>query len=121
MKFAKQAEDGELVASALIDLAEALLPTDPERAEDPACTALGRFRTSGNQLSHIECLRLLCVTTNARRKHADEAVMCYEKALVIARKLEARVEITTLERRIRAAKPLDGAADATATEAALEA
>ena len=116
VKFAKHAEDGELVASALINLAEALLPTDPERAEDLACTALGHFRSSGNHLPHLECLRLLG-DVNARRGHGDEAVACYEKALLIARKLEARVEVTTLERRIREVAQRSGAADTSAAEA----
>lgn len=100
LTLARQAEDGELVASTLSNLAEALLPTDPARAEDLACTALGHFRTSGNHLAHLECLRLLG-DINARRGHVDEAVACWERGLALARELGAKVELELLEKRVR--------------------
>ena len=99
VKLAREAEDGELVASALINLAEALLTTDPERAEDLACTALGHFRSSGSHLSHVECLRLLG-DINARRGHGEQAIACWEQGLRIAKAQSARVEVLALERRI---------------------
>lgn len=100
LALAREAEDGELVASTLANLAEALLPTDAARAEDLACTALGHFRTSGNHLAHLECLRLLG-DINARRAHVGEAVACWERGLTLARELGAQVEIAMLERRVR--------------------
>jgi tetratricopeptide (TPR) repeat protein len=100
LALAREAEDGELVASTLTNLAEALLPTDPARAEDLACTALGHFRTSGNHLAHLECLRLLG-DINARRDHADEAIACWERGLRLARELGAKVEVAMLEKRVR--------------------
>lgn len=104
VKLAREAEDGELVASALVNLAEALLATDPERAEDLACTALGHFRSSGSHLSHVECLRLLG-DINARRGHDEQAVACWERGLGIASAQGARVEVAALERRIQSVRP----------------
>lgn len=121
VKLAREAEDGELVASALINLAEALLATDPERAEDLACTALGHFRSSGSHLSHVECLRLLG-DINARRAHAEQAIACYEQGLRIAKAQGARVEVAALERRIQAVRlaapgpPAEAAGGATVVE-----
>ena len=100
LALARQAEDGELIASTLINLAEARLPTDLGEAEDLVCTALGHCRTSGNQLVHLECLRLLG-DVNARRGDAAQAMACYEKGLALAQRLGARVEVESLERRVR--------------------
>lgn len=100
LALARQAEDGELVARALLNLAEAVLPNDPQRAEDLACTALGHFRTSGSHLSHVEALRLLG-DINARRGDAPQAQAFYARGLATARELGAQVEVATLERRMR--------------------
>lgn len=100
--LAVESEDAELVASARINLAEALLDADVERAEDLACTALGHFRLSGNHLPHVECLRLLG-DINARRGHAEQAVALYERGLRIAREMGAKWEVAALERRVREA------------------
>ena len=107
--LAVESEDAELVASARINLAEALLESDAERSEDLACMALGHFRSSGTQLSHIECLRLLG-DINARRGHGEQAIALYERGLKIARELGAKVEVTTLERRVREVSGQDDAA-----------
>ena len=118
--LAKEAEEGELAASTLVNLAEALLETDPERAEDLACTALGHFRHSGNHLAHLECLRLLG-DVNARRGHAEQAVACYEKGLRIARETGARGEVVVLEKRMREVGGTSAAAGHPNTGAVVEA
>lgn len=100
LALAREVEDAELVGRTLVNLAEALLPTDPLRAEDLACTALGHFRTSGSHLSHVECLRLLG-DINARRGDVAQASACWVRGQAMARRLDAQVEVATLERRLQ--------------------
>jgi tetratricopeptide (TPR) repeat protein len=119
LKLAREAEDGELVASALVNLSEALLPTDAERAEDLACTALGHFRTSGSHLSHVECLRLLG-DIHARRGHGEQAVALYQQGLAIANAQGARVEVAALQRRIQEVLSRSGAGGARREATAVE-
>jgi tetratricopeptide (TPR) repeat protein len=100
--LARDADDGELIAGTLINLAEALLPTHPARAEELVCTAYGHFRTSGNHLRHLECLRLLG-DINEQSGHPEQAAACYRRGLVLAREHGANGEVKSLEMRLRRA------------------
>jgi len=100
LALAREAEDRELVASTLVNLAEALLPSDAERAEGLACTALGHSQMSGSPLRQVEALRLLG-DIHARRGHREEAEKLWVRALAIARPVQAQVEIAALEARLQ--------------------
>ena len=107
LEAARVVEDGELIAIAMLNYAEAILARgDHARAEAMACSALGHFDGSRNTLRSVECLRLLG-TINQHRGSSDEAARCYERALGLARGIGARVEIAALEdclRRLRTPK-----------------
>lgn len=94
---ARLVEDGELVAIAMANYAEAILARgDATRAEAMACSALGHFECSRNTWRSVECLRLLGAI-NQHRGNREEASRCYDRALVLAREIGARVEIAALE------------------------
>ena len=97
---ARDVEDEELIALTITNLGEAVLATaEYERASDLACTALGHFRESGNRWREVECLRLLG-TINERRGQREEALRCYGRALELARRIDARLEVAAIEQAI---------------------
>lgn len=105
---ARDVEDEELIALTITNLGEAILATeDYARASDLVCTALGHFRTSGNRWREVECLRLLGAI-NARRGHHQEARRCYAGALTLARRIDARLEITAIEQAMAQLAPAVG-------------
>jgi tetratricopeptide (TPR) repeat protein len=109
---ARQVEDEELIALSTTNLSEATLATaDYERAHDLVCSALGHFRSSSNRWREVECLRLLGVI-NAHRGHRADARRCYERALHLAREIDARLEITALTELLAALPPDDVASPA---------
>lgn len=97
LEAARGCEDGELIAIAMVNYAEAILARgDETRAEAMACSALGHFECSENTWRSVECLRLLGAI-HQQRGNTDEATRCYERALGLARGIGARVEIAALE------------------------
>lgn len=97
VEAARDVEDEELIALIITNLGEAVLASaDYARASDLVCTALGHFRVSGNRWREVECLRLLG-TINARRGHDTEARRCYLGALTLAQRIDARLEIASIE------------------------
>lgn len=97
LEAARAVEDGELIALATLNYAEAILARgDEAHAERLACSAFGHFQESANTWRSIECLRLLGAV-NQKRGSLGEAARCYERALALARKIDAQVEIRTLE------------------------
>ena len=98
---ARAIEDNELVALTMLNYAEAILTRgDACRAEQLACSALGFFQGSKNTWRTVECLRLLGAVNEAQRSD-DEAARCYERALEMARTIDARVEINSLTECLR--------------------
>ena len=93
---ARQVDDEELIALATTNLSEAMLATnDFDRAHDLVCSALGHFHVSSNRWREVECLRLLGII-NTRRGHVDDARRCYDRALELAREIDARLEIARI-------------------------
>ena len=96
LESAREVDDSELIALAMVNYAEAIIPRDDVRAESLACSALGHFQGSRNTWRTVECLRLLG-SLHERRGAGGEAARCYERALTLAKEIGARVEIATLE------------------------
>lgn len=93
---ARHVDDEELIALATTNLSEAMLATnDFDRAHDLVCSALGHFHVSTNRWREVECLRLLGII-NTRRGHLDDARRCYDRALELAREIDARLEIARI-------------------------
>ena len=98
---ARAVEDGELIALAMLNYAEAILARgDAARAEQLACSALGYFQESNNSWRTVECLRLLGAI-NELQGSVNDAARCYERALDMARTVDARVEINVLQECLR--------------------
>jgi tetratricopeptide (TPR) repeat protein len=86
----------ELIALATLNVAEALVARgELARAEETASTALGYFATSGNRWREIECLRIIG-GINERLGGVADAVRCYERALSLARELDAQRDVHVL-------------------------
>jgi tetratricopeptide (TPR) repeat protein len=86
----------ELVALATLNYAEALLTRgDLARAEDNASTALGYFAASGNRWREIECLRIVGAI-NERQGCTADAARCYERALSLAKEIDAHQDARIL-------------------------
>jgi tetratricopeptide (TPR) repeat protein len=86
----------ELVALATLNYAEALVASgELARAEETASTALGYFATSGNRWREIECLRIIG-GINERLGGVADAVRCYERALCLAKQIDAHQELHLL-------------------------
>jgi tetratricopeptide (TPR) repeat protein len=92
---ARAVEDSELIALSMLNYAEAILARDATKAEQLACSALGYFQGSNNSWRSVECLRLLG-SINELQGSVGEAARCYQRALEMARTIDARVEITAL-------------------------
>lgn len=102
IRLARIVEDAELISLGELNLAEALMPSDLRRADELVCTALGHFQSSGNRWRQVECLRLMGLINQSTGAAAD-AVRCFERALGLARSIDARGEIAALEDMLRRA------------------
>lgn len=99
---ARHVDDEELIALATTNLSEAMLATnDFDRAHDLVCSALGHFHVSTNRWREVECLRLLGII-NTRRGHLGDARRCYDRALELAREIDARLEIARIRELLEA-------------------
>jgi predicted negative regulator of RcsB-dependent stress response len=64
---------------------------------------MGYFKSADNPWRTVDCLRMqgdIC----ARKGEKANAARCYERALHLARTLEAKVEMDALQKRLRALK-----------------
>jgi tetratricopeptide (TPR) repeat protein len=107
LAIAKEVEDGDLIALATLNLAEALAQRgENKRSRDLASAAFGHFGGCGNRWRQVECLRLLGAL-HEREECLDDAERCYDRSLALAREIDAQGEIATLcdaLTRVRAAR-----------------
>jgi tetratricopeptide (TPR) repeat protein len=97
---ARGVDDLELLALACLNLAEALLRLGrTDEAEKPASEALGYFDGTGNDWRRIECLRLFG-DIHRTAGDRDSAERCYRAGLQLARRIDARREVSLLEERL---------------------
>ena len=93
---AREVGHGELIALATQNLAEVRAKLgDMDRAEDLASEALGFFAGCGNRWREIECLRLVG-TLNEQRGDLENAALCYERGIRLAREVGATFEERSL-------------------------
>src|SRR5689334_17786717 len=96
LAIAREVDDGDLVALATLNLAEAMAQRgENKRARDLVSAAFGHFGGCGNRWRQVECLRLLGAL-HEREKCSDDAERCYERALSLAESIDAQGEISTL-------------------------
>lgn len=94
--LARDADHGELIALATLNLAEARARTgELQQARELASSSLGFFTASGNRWREIECLRLMG-DVSERSSDFAEAAACYERGLSLAQEIQASVETRTL-------------------------
>jgi len=99
---AREVDDLDLAALALVNLAEAVLERGGyDQAEEHASSALGFFKVSGNRWRQIECLRMIGDIRRARGE-ADVARRSYTQALELARSIGAEPEIASVTARLGA-------------------
>jgi tetratricopeptide (TPR) repeat protein len=107
LAVAREVEDGDLVALATLNLAEALAQRgENKRARDLASAAFGHFGGCGNRWRQVECLRLLGAV-HEREECFDDAERCYDRGLALAREIDAQGEIATVSdalTRVRSAR-----------------
>jgi tetratricopeptide (TPR) repeat protein len=107
LAIAKEVDDGDLIALATLNLAEALAQRgENKRARDLASAAFGHFGGCGNRWRQVECLRLLGAL-HEREECLDDAERCYDRSFALAREIDAQGEIATLRdalTRVRAAR-----------------
>jgi len=97
---AKHAADPDLLALAIMNMAEALGGTgELVRAESMARVALAHFTGTGNALRRIECERLLG-DLELRADHESAAREWWRSALSIACSVGAQIERERLEKRL---------------------
>lgn len=97
---ARQIGDLELVALACLTLGEALLQLQRlEGAERCAVIAFGYFSGVGNDWRRVECLRLQG-DLHVASGDAPSAERCFLRGLEIAERLDASLEIDTLQQRL---------------------
>jgi len=96
LAIAREVEDGDLVALATLNLAEALAQRgENKRSRDLASAAFGHFAGCGNRWRQVECLRLLGAL-HEREECFEDAERCYDRGLAMAREIDAQGEIATL-------------------------
>jgi tetratricopeptide (TPR) repeat protein len=96
LAIAREVEDGDLVALATLNLAEALAQRgERKRARDLASAAFGHFDSCGNRWRQVECLRLLGAVHESEDCRED-AERCYERALSLAITIDAKGEISAV-------------------------
>jgi tetratricopeptide (TPR) repeat protein len=97
---AREQEDGELAALALLNLAQVRVARRQFlEGETMVMGALGHFVASENRWRQIECLTVLADIAEAEGKR-DEAKARLERGREIARAIDARVELAELEARL---------------------
>jgi tetratricopeptide (TPR) repeat protein len=97
---AREMEDGELSALALLNLAQVRVARRQFiEAEGMVMAALGHFVASENRWRQIECLTVLADIAEAEGK-TDEVRARLERGREIARAIDARVELAELETRL---------------------
>jgi tetratricopeptide (TPR) repeat protein len=97
---AKRVGDLELIATARMNLAEALLRREAyEQAEECASAALGHFTTEGNQWRRVECFRLLG-DMYAQRGSMQLARSFFDIAMRVALEIGAKAEQQKLQERL---------------------
>ena len=97
---AKRVGDLELIATARINLAEALLGREAyDQAEECASAALGHFTTEGNQWRRVECFRLLG-DMHAQRGSVALARSLFDTAMRVALEIGAKAEQQKLQDRL---------------------
>jgi tetratricopeptide (TPR) repeat protein len=97
LALARDVEDGDLVALATLNLAEALAQRgENKRARDLASAAFGHFGGCGNRWRQVECLRLLGAL-HEREACFEDAERCYDRGLALAREIDAQGEIATVQ------------------------
>jgi tetratricopeptide (TPR) repeat protein len=96
VNVAREVGHGELIALATQNLAELRAKRgDITGAEDLASEALGFFAGCGNRWREIECLRLIG-TINEQRGDLENAILCYERGIRLAREVGAAFEERSL-------------------------
>lgn len=96
LAIAREVEDGDLVALATLNLAEALAQRgECKRARDLASAAFGHFDSCGNRWRQVECLRLLGAVHESE-DCIEDAERCYERGLALALEIDAQGEIATV-------------------------
>ena len=95
--IAKQVGDLDILGVATLNFAEALARQQRyAEAEDHASTALGYFAIAENTLRRVEGLRLLASVYIAQNDRSTGR-RCYEQALDLARKIDAKRSIEEIE------------------------
>jgi len=107
LAIAKEVGDGDLVALATLNLAEALAQRGQgKRARDLASAAFGHFNSCRNRWRQVECLRLLCALHESE-SFLEDAERCYERGLALATEIDAQGEIAAVREglaRVRVAR-----------------
>jgi tetratricopeptide (TPR) repeat protein len=92
--------DFDLANMCMLNRAEAMLARRAyDEADELVSRAIGHFGMTNNQWRRLECLRLLG-DIDRLRGNESEARAYYSAALTLARHLEARVEVASLEARL---------------------
>ena len=93
---AREIGHGELIALATQNLAEVRAKQgDIDGAEDLASEALGFYALCGNRWREIECLRLIG-SINEQRGDVENAALCYERGIRLAKEVGATFEERSL-------------------------
>ena len=96
VNVAREVGHGELIALATQNLAEVHAKQgNITSAEDLASEALGFFAGCGNRWREIECLRLIG-SINEQRGEAENAILCYERGVRLAREIGSAFEERSL-------------------------
>ena len=96
LAIARDVDDGDLVALATLNLAEAMAQRgENKRARDLASAAFGHFGGCGNRWRQVECLRLLGAL-HEREACLEDAERCYDRSLALAREIDAQGEIAAV-------------------------
>jgi tetratricopeptide (TPR) repeat protein len=97
---AKRVGDLELIATARMNLAEALVGREAfDQAEECASAALGHFTTEGNEWRRVECFRLLGDMHAMRGAHTL-ARSFFDAAMRVAVEIGAKAEQQKLQERL---------------------
>lgn len=96
LAIARDVDDGDLVALATLNLAEAMAQRgENKRARDLASAAFGHFGGCGNRWRQVECLRLLGAL-HEREECFEDAERCYDRSLALAHEIDAQGEIAAV-------------------------
>jgi tetratricopeptide (TPR) repeat protein len=99
--LALELNDFDLANMCILNRAEALVARSAlDEAVELVSRAIGHFGMTDNQWRRLECLRLLG-DIGRERGNLTEAALYYEAALSLARRLDAKLEIESLQERLR--------------------